>query len=78
MTYIMRGLRLQAQGTGDADGNLVAEWVRFDEQDLRSAQALEQTDELAQENLARIAGKRRRRMRERMAGTNCGKHRARQ
>ena len=54
VTYIMRGLRLQAQGTGDADGNLVAEWVRFDEQDLRSAQALEQTDELAQENLAKI------------------------
>jgi OmpA-OmpF porin, OOP family len=54
VTYIMRGLRLQAQGVGDADGNLVAEWVRFDEQDLRAAQALEQTDELAQENLARI------------------------
>lgn len=55
VTYIMRGLRLQAQGVGDADGNLVAEWVRFDEQDLRSAQALEQTAELAQENEARIA-----------------------
>lgn len=54
VTYIMRGLRLQAQGVGDADGNLVAEWVRFDEQDLRAAQALEQTDELAQENMARI------------------------
>src|SRR5688572_12222310 len=54
VTYIMRGLRLQAQGAGDADGNLVAEWVRFDEQDLRSAQALEQTNELAEENLARI------------------------
>ncbi len=54
VTYIMRGLRLQAQGTGDADGNLVAEWVRFDEQDLRSAQALEQTDELANENQARL------------------------
>jgi outer membrane protein OmpA-like peptidoglycan-associated protein len=54
VTYIMRGLRLQAQGTGDAGGNLVAEWVRFDEQDLRSAQSLEQTDELAQDNLARI------------------------
>jgi outer membrane protein OmpA-like peptidoglycan-associated protein len=50
----MRGLRLQAQGTGDADGNLVAEWVRFDEQDLRSAQALEQTNELAEENQARL------------------------
>jgi outer membrane protein OmpA-like peptidoglycan-associated protein len=55
VTYIMRGLRLQAQGVGDANGNLVAEWVRFDEQDLRSAQALEQTDELANENQARLS-----------------------
>jgi len=54
VTYIMRGLRLQAQGKGDSDGNLVAEWVRFDEQDLRSAQSVEQTDELAKENEARI------------------------
>ena len=54
VTYIMRGLRLQAQGTGDANGNLVAEWVRFDEQDLRAAQALEQTDATAQENRARL------------------------
>lgn len=55
VTNILRGLRLQAQGKGDADGNLVADWVRFDEQDLRSAQALEQTAELAQDNEARIA-----------------------
>ncbi len=55
VTYIMRGLRLQAQGSGDANGNLIAEWVRFDEQDLRAAQALEQTSELAQDNEARIA-----------------------
>jgi hypothetical protein len=55
VTYIMRGLRLQAQGRGDSDGNLVADWVRFDEQDLRSAQSLEETDELAKENNARIA-----------------------
>src|SRR4051794_12397999 len=55
VTYIMRGLRLQAQGRGDADGNLVADWVRFDEQDLRSAQALEQSAELAEENKARLA-----------------------
>jgi outer membrane protein OmpA-like peptidoglycan-associated protein len=54
VTYIMRGLRVQAQGKGDGDGNLVADWVRFDEQDLRSAQALEQTDELAKENEARL------------------------
>src|SRR6266850_3092947 len=55
VTYIMRGLRLQAQGRGDAEGNLVADWVRFDEQDLRAAQALEQTGELAEENKARVA-----------------------
>ena len=54
VTYIMRGLRVQAQGRGDAEGSLVAEWVRFDEQDLRAAQAVKQTDELAQENQARI------------------------
>ena len=50
VTYIMRGLRIQTEGRGDANGNLVADWVRFDEQDLRSAQALEQTNELAEEN----------------------------
>jgi len=55
VTYIMRGLRLQAEGRGDSEGNLVANWVRFDEQDLRSAQALEETNELAEENKARIA-----------------------
>lgn len=54
VTYIMKGLRLQAQGRGDAEGNLVAEWVRFDEQDLRSAQSLEQTDAVAMENQKRI------------------------
>jgi len=33
----------------------VADWVRFDERDLRAAQALEQTDELAKDNETRIA-----------------------
>ena len=55
VTYIMRGLRVQSKGHGDANGNLVAEWVRFDEQDLRAAQSLEQTNELAEDNAARIA-----------------------
>jgi len=54
VTYIMKGLRVQAQGKGDSDGNLVADWVRFDEQDLRSAQSLEQTDKLAGENAERL------------------------
>jgi len=55
VTYIMRGLRVQAQGRGDSIGNLMADWVRFDEQDLRAAQALKQTDELAKDNEVRIA-----------------------
>jgi len=55
VTYIMRGLRVQAQGKGDAEGNLVADWVRFDEQDLRSAQSLEQTDKLAADNAERLS-----------------------
>ncbi|MDT4895938.1 MAG: OmpA-OmpF porin, family [Acidobacteriota bacterium] len=54
VTYIMKGLRLQSQGRGDAEGNLAADWVKFDEQDLRSAQALEQTDALALDNQKRI------------------------
>jgi len=55
VTYIMKGLRVQAQGKGDGEGNLVADWVRFDEQDLRSAQALEQTDKMAAENAERLS-----------------------
>jgi outer membrane protein OmpA-like peptidoglycan-associated protein len=55
VTFIMRGLRLQAQGKGDSEGKLVADWVKFDEQDLRSAQALEQTDKLARENAERLS-----------------------
>ena len=54
VTYLIRGLRVQVQGVGDANGNLVAEWVRFNEKDLRSAQAVEETNELAEDNLARI------------------------
>src|ERR1700749_3117080 len=41
VSYILRGLRLKAEGTGNAEGQLVADRVRFDEQDLRTAQALE-------------------------------------
>ena len=55
VTYIMRGLRVQSEGKGDAEGRLVADWVRFDEDDLHAAQSLEQTAELAEENAARLA-----------------------
>jgi OmpA-OmpF porin, OOP family len=54
VSYILRGLRVQVEGVGNADGQLVASTVKFDEDDLRTAQALQQTDEMAQENQARI------------------------
>jgi OmpA-OmpF porin, OOP family len=38
---IVRGLRLEAEGRGNSEGQLVARNIRFDEQDLRTAQALE-------------------------------------
>ena len=38
---IVRGLRLKVEGKGNGDGQLVARNIRFDEQDLRTAQALE-------------------------------------
>jgi outer membrane protein OmpA-like peptidoglycan-associated protein len=38
---LTRGLYLEVQGRGDQSGNLVAEKVRFGEDDLRAAQALE-------------------------------------
>jgi outer membrane protein OmpA-like peptidoglycan-associated protein len=41
VSYILRGLRLKAEGRGNADGQLVASDIRFDEDDLRTAQALE-------------------------------------
>lgn len=39
-SYVLRGLRLEVDGVGNADGQLVANKIRFDEQDLRTAQAL--------------------------------------
>lgn len=42
-SYILRGLRLEVDGVGNAEGQLVADKIRFDEQDLRSAQALKAT-----------------------------------
>ncbi len=42
-TYILRGLRLEVDGIGNAQGQIVADKIRFDEQDLRTAQALKNT-----------------------------------
>jgi outer membrane protein OmpA-like peptidoglycan-associated protein len=58
VTYILRGLRLQAKGVGNADGQLVAREVRFDETDVRTASSLETrvapTEKLAASNEQRI------------------------
>jgi OOP family OmpA-OmpF porin len=42
-SYILRGLRLEVDGVGNSEGAIVADKVRFDEQDLRAAQALKST-----------------------------------
>ena len=40
-TEILRGLRLEAEGRTNGDGQVAAKQIRFDEEDLRTAQALE-------------------------------------
>ncbi|HLM54577.1 MAG TPA: OmpA family protein [Pyrinomonadaceae bacterium] len=40
-TAIMRGLNLEIEGRGDANGQLVAEKIRFGDRDLRAAKTLE-------------------------------------
>lgn len=56
--YIVRGLRLQVEGVGNTEGQLVANLVKFDEQDLRTAQALqayvEPVEQLGESNQQRI------------------------
>ena len=42
-SYILRGLRLEVDGTRNSEGAIVADKIRFDEQDLRTAQALKAT-----------------------------------
>ncbi|HXQ73791.1 MAG TPA: OmpA family protein [Pyrinomonadaceae bacterium] len=50
-SYILRGLRLEVDGTRNADGAIIAEKIRFDEQDLRTAQALKATLDPAEAEL---------------------------
>lgn len=42
-SYILRGLRLEVDGVRNSEGHIVADKIRFDEQDLRTAQALKAT-----------------------------------
>lgn len=43
VTSILRGLRLEVEGRGDATGQLAAEKVRFNDSDLRVARSIETT-----------------------------------
>jgi len=58
VSNILRGLRLQVEGVGNADGQLVASLVKFNDQDLRTAQALQAAvdpvEQLAESNQQRI------------------------
>ena len=40
-SYLLRGLRIQVTGTGNADGHIIAKQIDFDPEDLRTAQALQ-------------------------------------
>lgn len=54
-SYLLRGLRLVASGTGNGQGQLVANSITFDEDDLRTAQALESRVDPLEEEAARLA-----------------------
>lgn len=49
---IVRGLNLEVEGRGDSAGNLAATKVRFDEDDLRTAQSIESRVAPAEERLS--------------------------
>jgi OmpA-OmpF porin, OOP family len=66
-SYILRGLRLEVDGVGNAEGHLVADKIRFDEQDLRTAQALKSTLDPAEEEM-REKLKQQQQEQERLAG----------
>ena len=64
VTHILRGLRLQAKGVGNAQGQLVAREIRFDETDVRAAKSLDTrvtpVEDLANSNERRITASERR------------------
>lgn len=51
VSYILRGLRLEVDGTRNSDGSITADKIRFDEQDLRTAQALKATLDPAEQEM---------------------------
>ena len=62
-SYLLKGLRVEVEGMGNADGVIVAKSVRFNETDLRSAQSvqvvsqpIEQRVTETEENQKKMAG----------------------
>lgn len=41
VSYLLRGLRLEVAGRGNSDGSIVADDIRFEENDLQAAQSIE-------------------------------------
>jgi outer membrane protein OmpA-like peptidoglycan-associated protein len=56
VTDILRGLIVEVEGRGDAQGQLVAEKVRFNESDMRAAVTTDTRVGPVEENQQRIAG----------------------
>jgi OmpA-OmpF porin, OOP family len=56
VTDILRGLIVEVEGRGDAQGNLVADKIRFNESDMRAAITSDTRVTPVEENQARMAG----------------------
>ena len=56
VTDILRGLIVEVEGRGDAQGQLVAEKIRFDDRDMRAAITSDTRVTPVEENQARMAG----------------------
>ena len=56
ITDILRGLIVEVEGRGDAQGRLVAEKIRFDESDMRAAITSDTRVSPVEENQQRMAG----------------------
>jgi outer membrane protein OmpA-like peptidoglycan-associated protein len=56
VTDILRGLIVEVEGRGDAQGQLVADKIRFDESDMRAAQTTDARVGPVEANMERVAG----------------------
>lgn len=57
VSYLLRGLRIEVKGTGNAAGELVAKSIRFNETDLRTAQSLESRMDPVEQQTASNTGR---------------------